>query len=125
MKHFLKIILIIIAAGFLLMGCYNDSEEYLYPSINNNCDTTNVTFSATIYPIITESCLNCHQGSSAGGNIDLTGYANVKIQADNGKLIGSVKQTSGFSSMPKGGSKLSDCKIDQIEIWIRKGTLNN
>jgi len=125
MKYLVKLIFTVFAFSFFLFGCYNNSEEYLYPKINNNCDTTNVTYSGTISTIISENCLSCHQGSSASGNIDLSNYANVKVQADNGKLLGTIKQLSGYSPMPKGSSKLSDCKINQIEIWIRNGALNN
>jgi hypothetical protein len=125
MKYLFKIIITVFAFCMLLYGCYNNSEEYLYPNINSNCDTTNVTYSITISSIISESCLSCHQGSGAGGGIDLNNYANVKIQADNGKLLGTIQQLSGYSPMPKGAAKLSDCKINQINIWINKGTQNN
>jgi len=125
MKYTIKLIFIAFAFSVILYGCYNDSEEYLYPNITNNCDTSNVTFTANINAINTENCLNCHQGSGAGGGIDLNGYANIKIQVDNGKYIGTIKQLPGYSPMPKGGNKLSDCKINQIDIWIRNGALNN
>lgn len=125
MKYLIKIIILVSASGFLFYGCYDNSEEYLYPNINTNCDTINVTYSSTISTIISENCLNCHQGSSAGGGIDLSNYANVKIQADNGKFLGTVQQLSGYSAMPKGAAKLSDCKINQIKIWINQGTQNN
>jgi hypothetical protein len=125
MKYLFKIIITVFALSILLYGCYNNSEEYLYPNINTNCDTTNVTFSSTISSIISENCLSCHQGSNPEGGIELSNYANVKIQADNGKLLGTVQQLSGYSAMPKGAAKLSDCKINQIKIWINKGTQNN
>ncbi len=121
----MKITITIFVFGIALYGCYNDSEEYLYPNITNNCDTTNITYSRTIKTIISESCLSCHQGSGAGGGVDLSSYSNVKTQADNGKLLGTIKQLSGFSPMPKGTAKLSDCKINQVDIWIRKGSQNN
>jgi hypothetical protein len=125
MKYLFKIILTVFTFSIFLYGCYNNSEEYLYPTINTDCDTTNVTYSATISSIISETCLSCHQGGSAGGGIDLSNYANVKAQVDKGRLLGSIQQLSGYSAMPKGAAKLSDCKINQINIWINKGTQNN
>ncbi len=70
-------------------------------------------------------CKGCHQPASLGGGIDLSTYAAVKVQALNGKLMGSITQASGFSAMPKGGSKFSDCKIIQLQKWIAAGTPNN
>ena len=94
-------------------------------SCSGNCDTTNVTFSGTIFPLIQNSCLGCHSGASAGGQIDLSNYQNISIVTQNGKLYGAVNHNSGFLPMPKGGNKLQDCKIDQIRIWIQNGSLNN
>ncbi len=55
----------------------------------------------------------------------LVDYNSVVVQANNGKLFGAVNHDSGFAAMPKNAPKLSDCKIDQIKIWIEDGTPNN
>lgn len=91
---------------------------------NCSCDTTQFAFASTIKPIIDNYCLGCHSTSSPGGGIDLSSYTNVKTVATNGRLVGSVKQSPGFSAMPK-GSKLSECQIKQIEKWVSAGALNN
>jgi hypothetical protein len=44
----------------------------------------------------------------------------VKAQALKGSLSGTMKKTSPYSLMPPGG-KLSDCKIGQVDKWIRNG----
>jgi hypothetical protein len=49
----------------------------------------------------------------------------VQTVALNGKLFGAVNHSSGYSSMPKNGNKLPQCKIDEIRIWITNGALNN
>jgi hypothetical protein len=70
----------------------------------------------------------CHSNSTApssGGGIKLQDYADVKVNVLNGKLMGSIQHLSGFSSMPKGGGKLSDCNILILNTWITKGILNN
>ena len=94
-------------------------------SCQNTCDTTNVTYSGSIIPILQNSCIGCHSGSTPGGNISLNTYAGVFTQATNGKLFGSVNHSTGFSAMPKGGNKLSTCQIDMIRIWIDAGAPNN
>jgi len=91
---------------------------------NCSCDPTKSNFAATVQPMLATACVGCHNPKSLGGNIDLSTYANVKLQVSNGKLIGSVTQAAGFSAMPK-GSKLSDCQITQLKNWIAAGALNN
>ena len=113
---------------FILSACYYDSEEALFGKPSTGCDTTVTKFSTEIKPILQSSCLSCHSNSSAqgsGGGIKLQDYADVKTNVLNGRLIGSIEHSSGFSSMPKGGGKLTDCNILIIKTWITKGTLND
>ena len=113
---------------FILSGCYYDSEEALYGTPNTVCDVTVTKFSTEVKPILQSSCLTCHSNSAAAGSgsgIKLQDYADVKIQVTNGKLVGSIQHNSGFSAMPKGGGKLTDCNILVINTWISKGALND
>jgi Planctomycete cytochrome C len=91
----------------------------------NDCDTTTITYSAAVVPIINTNCKGCHNPNFLSGNLDLTSYTNVKTIALNGKLMGSVDHLPGFPAMPKGAAKLTDCKITQIKKWIAAGALNN
>ena len=90
-----------------------------------DCDTTHVTFSATIWPIVELNCLGCHSGPQPSGGFTLTDYNAVVVQANNGKLFGAVNHDPGFVPMPRNAPQLSDCKIDQIRIWIEDGTPDN
>lgn len=98
-------------------------------ALNNSCagfcDSMVFTFSGAIKNLLQAKCTGCHNPSSLGGNIDLSTYAAVKTQADNGKLYGSVTHKTGYAPMPKNSAKLSDCEIRQIQKWIQAGTLNN
>ena len=89
------------------------------------CDTTNVTFAKSISPIITNYCQGCHNNSNLSGGINLQGYTNIITHVNSGRLIGTIEQKSGFSPMPKGGTKLSDCNIKKIQIWVAAGAPNN
>ncbi len=91
----------------------------------NDCDTTTFTYSGALVPIINTHCKGCHNPNFISGNLDLTTYTSVKTIALNGKLMGSVDHLPGFPAMPKGGAKLSDCKITQIRKWIATGAPNN
>lgn len=84
-----------------------------------NCDTTKFTFT-DINQIIQSSCVGCHIGSSAGGGIQLTSYALVKVIADNGRLVAVIT----LNTMPK-GAPLTDCKKIQIQKWVAAGSPNN
>lgn len=93
--------------------------------ISENCDTLTVKYSTHIEPLITTFCRGCHSGSNPSGGIFMDNYSNVKLSVMNGSFLGSIKREAGWSGMPKNGTKLSDCNIRKIEIWIQNGALNN
>lgn len=90
-----------------------------------NCDTTAVSFSATVFPTLKTYCTGCHSGTTPSAGIDLNSHAAVKVYAANGKLMGSINHTAGYKPMPSSTSKLGSCEISQIKAWISEGTLNN
>ncbi|MDX5513732.1 MAG: c-type cytochrome [Hymenobacteraceae bacterium] len=91
----------------------------------NTCDTTTVTFSGSVQPILQKNCLGCHSGTTPSGNLNFGQVAVVQSVAQNGKLNGVITHTPGFKAMPQGGKKLSDCDIAKIQIWIKGGAQNN
>jgi len=123
MKRF--IIPAVTIAVFLLFfaSCYYDNEEALYPSLSSACDTTIVTYSGTIAPIMSSYCTTCHSGSAPSGGISLTGYSAVQTVASSGLLMNALTG-NGVPVMPVSGS-LPACKLTQVKIWIRNGMLNN
>ena len=123
MKRSITLVITVAMFLFIVVSCYYDNEEALYPSLNNSCDTTNVTFSATITSVLNSYCTTCHSGSPASGGITLTNYASVQAQASSGQLMNSLNG-NGVPIMPFSGS-LPACKMDQFKIWIRNGMLNN
>jgi hypothetical protein len=90
-----------------------------------SCDTTNVTFSGSVKPILENYCTGCHSGSSPSASISYATYDLTKPTAVSGALVGSVERTSGYSPMPKGGNKLSDCSIAVIKKWVALGAKND
>jgi hypothetical protein len=126
MKRFYFLFAFVFIILLLVVSCYYDNEERLYPSPDSSCDTTNVTFSGTIAPILSNNCLSCHSNTTAassGNGIRLENYADVQSRAT--AVAGSIKQTGTYSPMPKNGGKLKACLIKQFDIWVRKGALNN
>ena len=121
MKCLLVISILIIIS--LLSGCYYDKQQLLNPV--STCDTTIVTYSASVNPIITASCTGCHSGANAPLGIKLDVFADVSTNALNGKLLGAITHSAGYSPMPKNGAKLSDCNISKISKWISLGAPDN
>lgn|GEM_PF-167440 len=123
MKKLLYTLLLSLLITPFINGCYYDNEEYLYPKLS--CDTTNVTFIATVNPIIQSNCASCHSGAGAMGNIRLDSYTEISTYVANGRLMGSIEQRSGYRAMPDGLPKLDDCSIAKIRVWINAGYPNN
>jgi mono/diheme cytochrome c family protein len=120
--HFLPLVIgCLVAACALAPGCQNANEEEL---LNNSpCDTTAVTYTQHIRPILTAHCTRCHTGASAEAGWDLSQYSFlVQMQADApGLLVGVVEHQTGFQAMPRSGPKLSRCDRDRIRAWIARG----
>lgn len=108
----------------LLSACYYDKEEELYPA-TGTCDTTNISYAADILPVLQSNCISCHSTTLTQGNINLETYPSLSAAIASGKFSGAVNHQSGFSPMPKGGGKLSQCNLEKINHWISIGYPNN
>jgi hypothetical protein len=115
----------LLALGLMLQSCYYDNEVYLYgPGGGSACDTTNVTYSGTIAPLMASNCNSCHSASTGNG-VNTSDYTNLKLIVTNGKLVKSVNWTAGAIQMPLGGQKLPSCTLAKINKWVNNGALNN
>ncbi|HNV27885.1 MAG TPA: hypothetical protein PKJ83_02040 [Cyclobacteriaceae bacterium] len=113
--------LILLALG----GCYYDKESVLYPNSANCTEVINPTFSGDVLPLLNSRCNNCHGGTAPSAGINLTTYPSVMKYVNDGSLMGSINQTSGYSAMPKNSGKMPACEINKIQTWITAGALNN
>lgn len=121
-KMILELRWILIVGSMLISGCYYDNVTDLYP---NGCNTTDVSYSQNIDPILSSNCLSCHNELSQQGGITLHDYENVLIYVENGRLMGSIEHAGGFEPMPLTGGKLSSCQIMKFQSWIDAGALDN
>lgn len=85
------------------------------------CDSSNVTFSGTVLPILQNSCIGCHNNTVPV----FTGYTGVRAIALDGKLICAINHRNGCAAMPLNAPKLSECKIRLISKWVYAGAPNN
>lgn len=123
LRYFLAFILLV-----SFSACYYDHEEVLYgASSNQPCtDTTGtISYAQKVVPVLQASCYTCHTGSFPSGNQLMGTYTADKTMAQSGKLYGTITHAAGYSPMPKGGAKLSNCQIALVKKWIDQGMLNN
>lgn len=117
-----KFIIVLSVATVAIISCKKDNADDTFPA-PVTCDTTNVTFSGVVLPIIQAKCTNgsCH---GAGATINLTTYNGVEAVASHGKLVPAINHT-GPNPMPQGQPKLDDCSIAKITKWVNNGAPNN
>lgn len=85
------------------------------------CDTTNVTYTNFVGPLMANSCTGCHGVNNPSGGIRLTSYAETKTSAQSGRLYGSIAHQAGYKAMPDGAPALSTCFINKVHAWISAG----
>ena len=83
----------------------------------NACDTTNVTYTACIQPLVQNYCGGCHNSTSTGGGILLNTYDNVKSSVQFGNLLCSIQWTNSCKRMPQNSGQLTSCNIRKFIIW--------
>ena len=104
--------------NWIQQGAQNNSCE-------SGCDTTNVTWSGSIIPLLANKCVGCHSGTNASGGLNFTAWPVVNMVALDGRLAGAVQHQASYVSMPPSGGMLPQCEIDQLLIWIGEGAPNN
>lgn len=124
--------LLLLAGAVLLLGsCTSQNGEDLLasgvtvPAPGPSCDTTRVTYAATVAPLLLQNCGNCHANGAAFGGVNLSTYAQVRAVATSGRLLGSVNHAPGYSPMPRGGAQLSVCDRAKLRLWVAAGAPNN
>lgn len=122
--------LLVAVAGLvslLATGCYFDNEEDLYPEARICRDTTGtISFAAKVQPIFKANCNGggCHNSNSQAAGIVLDTHSGA-VSAISNRLLDALKHQNGASPMPKNGSRLPNCDIAKVELWINQGAENN
>jgi hypothetical protein len=128
---FLIPFVLVLVSIFSTQSCYYDKEDILYKggTTTTTCDTTTAKFATFVSPLIASKCATsgCHNAASASAGANLSTITSIKayITTNKAAFLGSIKFSNSFSNMPKGGSKLPDCDIKKLEVWINAGMLNN
>lgn len=103
------------------------SQGALDNSCDQLCDSTDISFSAHIFPIFSDNCIGCHSGSTPQAGLSLSNYAEISATAlrSDDPIINSLLGNAPFSLMPFGQDPLEDCQINMIQLWINDGAPNN
>jgi hypothetical protein len=121
-----KILLAAIVAGVFLLyapGCVKHNAVELSAG---GCDTSNVSYSTQVVAVLENNCYTCHKGAGASSGVDFSSYDAFKGWAGSTPyLIGDITHTPGYTPMPYGLPKLSDCDVNTILAWIHQGMQNN
>jgi hypothetical protein len=100
---------------WIKQGGYNNRCD------STGCDSTNVTYTLSIQPILQAWCVGCHGGSTPANGLSLDTYDNAKACAQGGRLMGAIRHDPGYKYMPNGGAMLSPCEIALFQKWINLG----
>src|SRR5215203_4685114 len=87
-------------------------------------------FAQRVAPLLSRSCLGCHDSAMKRGGLDLSTAKSALAGGDDGPVIapGSgarsklVQFVSGAKPrMPRGGPKLTDAEVALLKRWIDEG----
>jgi len=83
------------------------------------------TFAQVNSDILKVSCLQCHNGAGASGNIDLSSYAGVVAQVSPGNPSASALYNAVANGIMPPTGALPASQIQEIQAWIAAGALND
>lgn len=107
-----------------LGSCSKESADRLAGN-STSCDTTDISYSKQILPILQDNCYTCHQGSNPPSGIDLSDFSVLQSHVKNGDLKSAVTHTGSVTPMPYGLPMLPSCEVNTIVAWVDQGALNN
>ncbi len=114
-----KLTLLLFLFSISLYSCKDKEKDN--PTPDSVCETSNVTYSNTVKPIIANNCVVCHSAAP----MNLGDVATLQGVANSGKLYKVITHADGVPAMPKNMPKLSDCDIAKIKAWVDAGAQNN
>lgn len=96
-----------------------------------------ISYYKDVRPIFQQNCQGCHQPAKAGGNYNMTLYADLLKKGDRDKpgvvpgqpaksfLVELIRPKSGKTEMPRGKDPLTEPQIKLITDWIAQGAVDD
>lgn len=120
MKQFFFVVFsFAILTVFAPTACYYDNEAEQYGA--TTCDTTAISFSQDVQPIINASCVSCHAPGGEQETTPFTTYDEIKLYTS-GAIVERITGVGGI--MPPSGA-ISSCNQLKIQAWVNAGAPNN
>jgi uncharacterized membrane protein len=123
MKKLLAYTLALSAMVYALSGCLSD--KVVEPAVPEVCDSSLVTYTAKVAPLLQARCNSCHSEAvfrSLGGRIALYDYETAQSSFQGPRFFCAIRQQGGdCQAMPRGSAKLSDCEINMLQAWVDSG----
>ena len=85
-----------------------------------SCDTTDVTYTSHIAPLMSARCNSCHGGATPQNGLDLGTIEAVISSINYSFLMEAVRSQPGVEQMPP-LTGLASCDVRVLEIWIENG----
>jgi hypothetical protein len=134
----------IVAITLFAAGCMHKAFTTLPPPITPTptvtttttvptCDTTNVSYSRDIQPILAANCYTCHGDSAVTTGLNLQTFSTLKAYLQNdfrsdglygSMLYNCILHAQGAQRMPP-SYKLDSCSIKKIHGWLLAGAPEN
>jgi hypothetical protein len=124
--------LVIIGILVCLCGWFSCTKDTAVPPVLPTCDSTHVSYTKTMAPIVAQYCAysGCHASPLGAGANDLSTYIGLhtEMQIDspnvNSILCRIQTNTCGNDQMPKGLRPLNSALIDTFKLWKSGGYCN-
>lgn len=110
--------ILIFSLLFLQTACRYDNEIDQYGE--TPCDTSNVSYSQVIRPMVDENCVSCHGPGGENENVPFTTYDGLKQYAQE-----AVPRISGATILMPPTGAMSDCNVALFTAWVNAGAPNN
>lgn len=115
MKKLLTLFALVLFLGYI--SC--TKEDPMEEEMETQCETEGLTYNNDIKSILSGCTASSCHGSDSGRS--MANFDDAKAYAGQGRILGALRHSAGFSPMPKNGSKLDDCRISQVAAWVADG----
>ena len=102
------------------------------PTAISSGQTSNVSFTNDVLPILQSRCVNCHGGERVEEGLSVKSYADLMTGSKNGSVITAGDAGNSLlvdlvasQKMPKRGPKLTPNQIQLITDWVNQGAQDN
>lgn len=109
----------------LIRTWIEQGAENVSCEVNAGCETSDVSYSQHIAPILDTKCKGCHGTNNPNAGLNLLDYSTVASTGKSGRLMGALTWSDGYVRMPQGMEKLPTCDLNLIQAWIDQGAQNN